>query len=272
MKKYYINFLFILLLAGICTLPQQSEAATLRGIILGDTNDLLGDFIQSGISEMEQEMRTIAAYSDMDLEITVLKGNLFNSQKILETLENLKVDEEDTVFLFSFSHGYREKQTSTPWPSIHIKTDNWLGEGIDQLVLTEILQEKNPKLLISMFSCCNSYVEDWYKPNRVTRSLRFALSNAELVKKNYKHLFRETSGTIMMSSSTPGKYSLAYERFGEIFLSAFLDTLRTSSQNETLDWPSLFAKAHDKTGQISVAVGGWAYQYYPQLELLNFKG
>jgi len=263
------KYLLILIFIGSFILPSLSEAATLRAVLMGDTNDRLGYLIEKGLREMEQEMHTIAAYADLDLDITYVQGKDFSSQNILNTLQNLEVDEDDLVFLYSFSHGYREKQTATPWPSIHIPSDDsWTGEGIDQLVLTEILQEKNPKLLISMVSCCNSYTDDWCKPKRIERSTRFILRNPELVKQNYRHLFTECKGTIIISSSTPGKYSAVDADCGEYTLSAFLHTLRRKSQSETLSWQSLIEMTKDKTWQSTK----WMQedQYRPQAEFINF--
>lgn len=247
--------------------PFVLEGATLRAIIMGDTNDYnVGHFINTGTQEMEKEMRSIALYTGMDLEITTLKGNDFNGDKILETLDNLGSDEQDVVFLFSFSHGYREGSTTTPWPSINLPEN----KGVDQLVLTEILQEKHPRLLISMFICCNNYVSEWYKPTRI----RFfdglkAADSIDLVRENYQRLYLDTTGTILISSSVPGKYSYADNHYGEIFLSSFLDIFREYSQKAPLEWPVLFQMAHDRTGQIS---GRGIQEYYPQIDYVNYKG
>ncbi|MCB1111167.1 MAG: caspase family protein [Chlamydiales bacterium] len=264
MKKLINTVLLFLLF-----LPCLSYAATLRGVIIGNTNDELGDYITKGVTHMEQEMRTIAAYNDLDLDLTVVTGNDFKSKKIIKVLEKLAVEPDDIVYLFSFSHGYHEFETSTPWPSIHIDSVKHLnGEGIDQLELTQILEQKHPRLLISMFSCCNNYIPpNAVPPQRVTAARHFSVINAELVKNNYRHLFGECSGTIMISSSCRGQFSMAEEEYGEIFLSAFLYTLRSQTQQEVVTWKELFEMARQITLYKSYQFG---YIYEPQIEFINF--
>ena len=219
--------------------PLGSEAANLHAILVADTNDWsIGTMTKVNIDHMKTTIYTIGNNTDLNVKMTVLIGGDYNSH-LLEKLHTLSFNSDDVVIFYYSGHGYRPSSKSSQWPNIFISAE---GKGIDQKTITELLENKAPRFLLSMVNSCNSYADGIpeIKKHR-------ALANPALIRNNYRKLFLETTGVIMTSSSSPGEYSWI-TTFGDFYTNGFISSLENQVANEEdPNWELIFARVIDKT-------------------------
>ncbi len=104
--------------------------------------------------------------------------------------------------------------------------------------------DKSPRLLLSMVDCCNNFIDTSFD-EYVEES--FLPQVAKVMKKNYRKLFLETQGAIVVSSSLPGQFSWAWVRRGSCFTLAFFESLKREVRHpKGACWPVILEKAGEK--------------------------
>jgi hypothetical protein len=241
MKKYFLFSLIALLF--IVSFPLN--AAMVQLVAIGDTTDeKLGHTMDLDVQMVYAEAAKIAQNLDLPLRTTQLKGLLVTPQNVINTLNSLTIDPDDIVILYCNLHGYRTVYKETRWPILFF---GLRGQGVEFDTLINILASKNPRFLLAMAESCNKVMKN---APPVYRQQAFA-TGTELVKINYKKLFMEQSGTIIISTSSPDEYAWAWVNEGALFTMSFIEMLKTvtNSQNEP-KWDDLIEKAKEKTQQM----------------------
>ncbi|HNJ04423.1 MAG TPA: hypothetical protein PLB73_09245, partial [Leptospiraceae bacterium] len=123
-------------------------------------------------------------------------------------------------------------ESKTKWPNMYVKKPQ---PGLEFSKVLEILDQKNPRLVIALGDLCNSFSDQ----SERSANLR---AFAELQPSNYKKLFVEFSGRVYASGSKPGQYSFAMED-GGAFTNQWLQALGTELRAEEPSWKRLMAVA-----------------------------
>ena len=235
-----------LLMFGLYFCPVH--AADLVAIVVGNTlprENNVGR--EHDVMKMIDELEKISEYTGLKLDLTLYIHEEYNS-KLLTKLEKISVNQDDVLFFYYSGHGYRESDKppeENPWPNIHIDLEK---KGIDHKVITEILQEKGPRLLFSLVNSCNNITDE--KIELVRRGVSFEKPSS--VQENYKKLFLEHSGTIVSSSSIPGQYSYRNPEKGTLYLEGFLNALHEEVKREgELSWEAIFLRTIDNVQLMS---------------------
>lgn len=249
--------LLLLFLLFLCT--HKAYGADLIALVAANTlpreNNVGREF---DVMKIVNEMEMIAQNTGLNLDLTLFIHEEFDS-KLIDKLDTLSVNPDDVIFFYYSGHGYREENKKNPWPNIHVALEN---KGIDHQMITQILQEKKPRLLISMVSSCNKIMKENIELllNNTTQYLEI-LSKKFSKKESYKKLFLDFSGTIISSSAIPGQLSYRKRNDGTFYLSAFLNALHEADEDPT--WDSIFSSTMQK---VNFMTNG---KQSPQYELIE---
>ncbi|MCE9597223.1 MAG: caspase family protein [Spirochaetia bacterium] len=227
MKRIIVAALFAL------GLSSSLSAQTLHFLIVADTADQsIGSSVIADLENMQNKAREIAQNTGMRLNLKVLKSPEFNYNSTLAAVQAVNPASNDTVFFYYSGHGYRTRETKTQWPNLYVKTPQ---PGLEFSKVMQILESKNPRLIIALGDLCNSFSD---QSSRSTNSRAFA----EIQPQNYKKLFLQYAGRVYASGSKPGQYSFAMDD-GGAFTNQFLQALANEVRADDPSWKRLMAVA-----------------------------
>lgn len=216
----------------VCILVEGPLFGGIVSIIACDTvADSIGESVARDMSHVQNEIRQIALYTNSSLQELIFDGASLYPQAFLDTLRALEFTEEDTIIFYFSGHGYRtfSKDEGVSWPNFYFTISD---KGVDYAQIIEILSSKNQNLLIAIADCCNNFLEASEAPPLVKRKIEALSSGA---KSNYKKLFLETSGKIIITSSDIGELSWCYTR-GAIFTMALFDCIQEETRKKKTSW------------------------------------
>jgi len=200
--------------------------------------------VQNDLRNMRDEAQRIAMYTQQDLKELIFDGDSLRPRQFLNTLKSLSFTEDDIVLFYFSGHGYRthSKSDNIPWPNLFFTRS---GYGIDYDQVLDILSAKNQRFLFSIADCCNNFMgQDTAPP--VFKKKTMSKAEYSLVKENYKKLFLETRGQILVTSSDVSEFSWCMTR-GAIFTLAFLDYIQDETMNATSpSWDSILMNTRSK--------------------------
>lgn len=245
---------------------QSLQGATLHALLVGDTYDEdIGQDCQQDLINMKSMLQDASKHTGMKSMVKVVKDQQATTTSILNYLNNLILDKDDVLFLYFSMHGYRTASKKNPWPNLYLGEE---GIGIDFHYISQFGKDKMPRLLISIADVCNSYSPEGSIPTITGKLNKKSAAAAEPnIAENYKKLFLNAKGSIVISGSLPGEYSWSTEQ-GGAFTVSFLRTLRNnikSSKNPT--WNQILKIASQTVEKTSQSFDPNEVQH-PQVELL----
>lgn len=224
-------------------------ASNLVGIVVANTlpreSNLGREF---DVQNMLDEMETIASITGLEFTPYIYIHEEYNSD-LLNKLENIPVNDDDVVFFFYSGHGFREYDKDpeiNPWPNIHISLEN---KGIDHEVITNLFEQKNPRLLLSIVNSCNRKIRGSIELLKRSNSFMIdsPLIENDLKLMNYRSLFLESRGKIVASSAIPGQVSYRNREYGSVFVNSLLSSLHEETETQELtNWDVIFQLTSDK--------------------------
>ncbi|MEM1281956.1 MAG: caspase family protein [Chlamydiota bacterium] len=234
MIKLWSLSLAIFLVAGAL------DAANLHTIIICDTYaENIGDSVEADLNRVRAEIHRAAFYTKLNVREKIFIDYQVD-ENVLQWLKNYEVSKDDVVFIFFSGHGYRtDSKTDNTWPNLYFTPVN---RGVDFHQLTQIIQNKSPKLMIAIADCCNNVLSEAYAPH-LMKAHPLALSyHKPNVKNNYEKLFLHSYGSLIASSSTPGEYSWG-TKSGGLFTLALFDSLDHEVNSFNPSWDVLLTRA-----------------------------
>lgn len=239
-----MNRMIALLCLSMITIlsPGITDAANLHAILVADTTDeSIGSYTEIDLRLMKGEMQKIAANTGLDLKFTVLEGRSVLTQKFLKTLSGLKIEEDDTVVFYFSGHGYRTaSKGESPWPNLFFSLEN---KGVEYELVVEKLEAYHPRFLLVISDSCNNVMADDYAPPLVRKWFPRIMTQ-ELVKENYRHLFLNVKGVVMVTSSRAGQVSWATP-WGGLFTIRLAANLNTEVRKSNgVSWQSILEKTY----------------------------
>ncbi len=252
MRKITLFLALFCIAGGSSTL----DAATLHSVIVADTMDeSIGDSTAVDLSMMRKETSKIAQYTGLKLRETVLQGRLVEPHILLKVIDKLKVQSDDVVVFYFSGHGFRsDSKTDNPWPNLYFSLR---GEGVDLALVKEKIEAKKPRFILAIADVCNNEIPDLYSPPLVFKMFRYANSE-EIMQANYRALFLETEGTLIISSSEAGEFAWGTS-YGGLFTLAFLQSLDSAIRSsEYPDWEVILTNAYELVSE----------DQHPQWELI----
>jgi len=232
MKKLLLFFCFL-------CFSYQTEAGELIAVLVCDTEaSNIEDASAADLESMRREASRICQHTGLSLREVVFSENL-RPKPFYRTLKALSVTDEDVVLFYFSGHGYRTPSKENPWPNLFFSASK---SGVDFFEVTRRLEQKRPRLLISIADCCNNILPTHYAAPVYHGSL-FAKAPSRVVL-NYQQLFLEQTGTVIVASSEVGEYSWCISK-GALFTLAFVESLQIETKKRAgeADWQTLLDRA-----------------------------
>lgn len=264
-----LNKLFLYLII-ICSLFTVSiEAASFHAILVGDSlNDHDPSGFEGGVDLWKREIKKIAALTGLELKGFIFEEHHCRVSEVISHIAEMEVETDDVIFIYFAMHGSRTENKKNRWPDLLFSLDR---QKIDFNFINDQLKEKSPRLLLSIADSCNNIVRDEegndqhklldlienQEPEKIPRltntasftDLAIHHASEESLDK-YRTLFLENSGTVLISTSSPGQFSIKHCLTGGIFTGQLIENLRRIKKNKKSNsWESLLMEARQATTQ-----------------------
>lgn len=237
LKKICFFTLFVLSFFG------KGECANLVMILACDTQaENIDETVVQDLVNMRAEGERICSYTGMSLVEYVFTGADLAPNSFFAALKEYRFKSDDTVIFFFSGHGYRTPSMGNdPWPNFYFTLTD---QGVRYKEVIQLLQQKKPRLLITLADCCNNVIEDelaaLVAPGK-------APAKAGRMEMNYKKLFLYSKGNIFITSSKVGQESWCIPE-GAIYTLAFLKNIKKEVETaKKPSWSTLLKNASRDT-------------------------
>ena len=221
-----MNKLFkISLITFLLTTSIGAQAAHLVSFVVADTKDEdIGDSVETDLRHIKNRVNLIARHTGLTPKTITIRGSKTNPNKVLNEIHQVRVNPEDVVLFYWSGHGFRTPaKGDSPWPNLFFSNTE---EGIEYEMVMNLIEQKKPRLTITLVDACNNVIpENYAPPTYRPRALQIDTAEVKALKQqNYKQLFLGFKGKINITSSEAGEYSWG-SNFGGLYTNAFLDSL-----------------------------------------------
>ncbi|MGV8136008.1 MAG: caspase family protein [Mangrovibacterium sp.] len=248
-----------ILLLFICQvlflIPNFVRAQTLHAIVVANTFDEnIGSACEGDCGNVFTEIKNIAQVLNYKDNLVVVQDFDFSKQKLENAISNLQCNSNDVVLFYYTGHGARAVDDNSQWPqmSLNQNGENDNRNYVPLLRVFNLLQEKNPRLLIVLADCCNN-VSQRVLPQNVTKGQTTVSDESNLVQV-YRSLYNDLSGTVLASSSKPGETSIALKDQFSLFTINFFESMADALNGEMeCNWNNLLSACEKRTSDFSNA-------------------
>lgn len=258
MKHNLLKRLPALFLCVLMLLPMAAQAGQLISIIVADTKDSsIGDSVQRDFTNMQSKTAEIAKYTKLKEVKIHLRESSATADRINKALNEISVNKDDVIIFFYAGHSYHpSSKKSTPWPTIVFSSSS-KSLPYDNVIKT--LENKKPRLLLTIADSCNHFLS---RDAEERYEARASKADSYVLEHNYKQLFLDTSGKILVVSASPGESSWG-GKSGGIFTNAFLSKLNAAVESHNgIDWKDILKDASKKTTQSTSNKNSPQHPYY----------
>ncbi len=214
---------------------QPLNGREIYAVLVADSFDAtIGKATGNALALMEREIHKIASATGLKLHLESFQGLQATADRVVAAIVDLPSKSDDIIIVYFAMHGFREPSKSDCWPYLFLGPS---GQGVDFLRITKILKAKRPAFIFALADCCNNLVPEGSIP--IYRFVRKS-AHREYVSKNYRHLFLDARGHVIISSAIPGEPSWALVGEGGIYTLSFLETLgRCAEKKKLIEWQDL---------------------------------
>lgn len=240
-KKTKLVLLCTLML-GFSISSQSLEAATLHAVIVGDTNDeSIGDDVAVDVDNMYYYLKRAANKAGLSSNISTIYGNSADRETVIKKIEQLEVGPDDVVITHFAMHGYRFRDKTSIWPNLYFGESN---NGLELEYVISKIREKNPRMFMAIADTCNTYSKKGsISTKRDIGWIDWLLGTTE--KKNFKKLFLNYQGSIIVAAAIPGQPSWGNATIGGNLTSSLVESLKEvlgHENSEDVSWEAIFSQ------------------------------
>jgi hypothetical protein len=243
------NIIF-LIIAFQCCVSATEEKPCLHVFLMCDTvssNIKKASF--ADLKNMKRATSLIARRLKIKKKTIVLKGKKMTSGPLKKWVSSPLFSSKDIVIFYYSGHGFHEQKVQTPWPSFILGNCSRNRTAFNGEKIYQQLKRRAPRLLIILFDCCNHEMTKNILPfaKRPLVSLHKPLPGLNT-------LFEQAKGTITISASSPGEYSIALvggRNIGSLFTSQFLFSLLHECQEPDVTWEKVLKKTATQCSKLT---------------------
>jgi hypothetical protein len=214
----------------------------LHAIVVADIHDsAIGLSVRQDVFQWTWELNRIAEYTELEVVPHLIVDDHFGANKVINEIRDLEVEADDVV-LFAYSgHGYRNESKESKWPVMFV---DWQKTCLDIATVADEVAQKCPRFALVVADCCNAVYADSEAPTYRGSLPRSVYSN--YTKENYRALFCDSTGMLVISASNIGEYAYGYSN-GGLYTYNFLSNLRSQAKTvRGLTWDAILTKTYDK--------------------------
>ncbi len=219
---------------GFC--PSYVLSTEIHAILFMDTHDFfIGSSVEADKKTVFNLLEMTSNMTGAPLNLQVFTGKEISPENLFAAIENMAIQPDDTIIFYFSGHGFRTESKDNPWPNLVLGP---YDVGVDFFNVVMKLKSKNPRFLLAITDSCNSYIAEEYSPPIINGQYL----NNNTVTDNFRKLFIEAQGMIIISSSMPGQYSYGYSN-GGLFTNQFNENLIKGLMHDSnVDWKKIINK------------------------------
>lgn len=240
---------FFYLLANAQT---SNTFSTFHAIIFADTQD--GNIGKStrldmdNVSNMLVEAQS-SLKDEMNFVYYIYPESYCSPENLKKVLKNIQCQSDDVVFFYYSGHGVRSMNDTSPYPQMCLglplreQARMISVEGVDRAIA-----RKNPRLRFVLTDCCNSTSEF------VAPKLEISKGNSTINSQkegNYRKLFLNKYGNVIMTSSKAGETSSCNMQIGGFFTYCLLAVMENAVNQNVSDWGRILHAVQESTVNVS---------------------
>lgn len=253
MKTYFR--LLVIATGMLCTInihAQVKQLPVFHAILFADTNDpKIGKTTELDLSKVSSML--IEAQSslqgEMEFKYYIYPGNYCNPENLRRVLNGMNIGSQDVVFFYYSGHGVRSIHDTSDYPQM------CLGLGLDQqskMISVEGLDgeiaKKKPRLRFTVSDCCNSVGENVSSKLEISKGPS-VISNQ--TRANYKKLFLEKFGHVIVTSSRKGETSSCNLKVGGFFTFCLMYVMEQAVKQNVTEWDVIVESVYKSTVNVS---------------------
>jgi hypothetical protein len=230
-----MKYIFRILLA-LFLLPSviMAKNVHLRVLVFGDTNDSsIGQSVATDIDAYKKLVLNVkAAVEPEGVKTTfdVFSGDNCSYDKLNEYLEDFSCNGDIVLFIYN-GHGGRSHKDESKFPRMCLGS-NYESKWMKISDLNDKLRNKNPRLMVVVTDCCNSYYDRRGDDNESAYGITSNQSNGD----GLRQLFLHYKGEVCITAASPGEYGWGTTQGGMLSLN-FLDVIyKFDAKGNSANW------------------------------------
>lgn len=252
--KLYIRLLTVTV-SILCTVnvpAQIKQQPVFHAILFADTNDAnIGKTTEldlSRVSSMLIETQS-SLQGEMEFKYYIYPGKYCSPENLRRVLNGINVSSQDVVFFYYSGHGTRSMNDKSDYPQMCLglgtsrQSEMVSVEGFDMEIA-----KKKPRLRFTISDCCNSIGENISPKLEISKGASVVSNQA---KANYKKLFLEKFGNVIVTSSRKGETSACNLQMGGFFTFCLMYVMEQAVKQNVTDWDVIIKGTYDSTVNVS---------------------
>ena len=213
----------------------------------------------------KQEAGLIAAYLNYSIRFYNGEGNACSKENLMNTLNSLKCNKNDIVLFYYSGHGTRSHQDTSEFPQMCLKYNSAYDEGkfVSLQTVIDKLQTKEARFTLVMADCCNNPVSG-VSPKSLMSKDGSSLVYNEAVARNYRKLFLEPQGMVILTGCKKGQYSLGGKKWGGLLSDQFFGNGLYSAAKGDIPatWNSVLQNTYELVKNLAKSANSVQEPYY----------
>lgn len=239
----------IVFLSDVAAAQTPQVPPTFHAIIFADTKDSqIGKSTKLDVNKVSNML--VEAQSslkdEMEFVYYIYVEDYCSPENLKKVLNNIQCRSDDVVFFYYSGHGARSMSDTSPYPQMCLGVSDQSrmlsAEGVDRYIA-----RKNPRLRFVITDCCNSISEF------VTPKLEISKGNSIVNSQkegNYRKLFLNKSGNVIVTSSKAGEPSSCNDDIGGFFTHSLLSVMENAVNQNVSDWDFILKSVQNSTRNI----------------------
>ncbi len=252
--KLYIRLLTVAvsILCAVNASAQVKQQPVFHAILFADTNDAnIGKTTEldlSRVSSMLIETQS-SLQGEMEFKYYIYPGKYCSPENLRRVLNGINVSSQDVVFFYYSGHGTRSINDKSDYPQMCLglgtsrQSEMVSVEGFDMEIA-----KKKPRLRFTISDCCNSIGENISPKLEISKGASVVSNQA---KANYRKLFLEKFGNVIVTSSRKGETSACNLQMGGFFTFCLMYVMEQAVKQNVTDWDVIIKGTYDSTVNVS---------------------
>lgn len=243
------RILRILLLIILSQSISAMADVRLKALLIGDTNDrTIGESVSADIAsykKMMSDIRDALAVKDVSCDVDIYTGNNCSYEKLNAYLNDLRCD-GDVILVIYNGHGARSHEDNSKFPRMCLGSD-YIQKWMKVSELMASLRAKNPRLVVVITDCCNSYFDRSLGYNEKGFGIFTSHGNGD----GFRKLFLNYKGEVCLCGASPGEYGWALQQGGMLSLNMMQVMYMYDAKGDAASWDNVMRDISDRTYDVS---------------------